>query len=199
MFCVSAMYHLPVKAGVKIILTKKEELIMIAQLKKFTGLLTIAVLVIAMIFIGSNMSQAKKPVKPTPTPEPTPCVDCPTMHVEIINASGMHLKGWRQSAWARVFIKDEFGDPVDGAVVWGYFSDCTETDEIPGITEIKSYWDEELQEEVFYSAAEFEGGSFPCTTIGQCWITFTVTDMTHPERTYNPDDNLITTRSNPCR
>jgi hypothetical protein len=199
MFCVSAVYHLPVKADVTIILTKKEELIMFAQLKKFTGLLTIAVLVIAMICIGSNMSQAKKPVEPTPTPEPTPCVDCPTMHVVSIGVSNGILKGWQRRAGARVNVRDEFGDPVGGAVVWGYFSDCTETDEIPGITEIKSYWDEELQQEIFYAEAEFDDGKFNCPVVGKCYVTFTVTDITHPERTYNPADNLITTRSTPCR
>ena len=108
------------------------------------------------------------------------------MHVDSLAASWTIEGPRKRKALAIVRIEDEFGAPVEGALVTGDFSGCTTENNFSGVTDCTGA--------AFIAA----GRGVNCTFNNNCCFVFTVTNVEHDLLMYLPEANAINCSSIQC-
>ena len=116
------------------------------------------------------------------------------LHVAAMAVTYDNCGGPQRRAIAQVHVKDEFGNPISGALVEGNWSGCF------------SYADSATTETVTFPDYTFVGrANIWANKCNSCWgkngctWTFTVTRISKTGMTYDPNANVKTTASLQCQ
>ena len=117
------------------------------------------------------------------------------LHVARMAVGYKNVGGPKRLAVAIVDVKDELGNPINGALVEGNWSGCF------------SYADSATTERVTSSDGTFADGqawiwankSNSCWGTNGCTWTFTVTNISKTGMTYDPTANIQTSASKQCQ
>jgi hypothetical protein len=122
-----------------------------------------------------------------------------TIHVEAVLVNFQYVTGYQRRPNAYVYVKDNLGQPVAGATMYGAWSGC-----LPGtgsaVTQIYTT-DAKGNPMPPYSYAQIvHPKTHSCGGKGSksCSFIFTVTSMTHPSLQYDPNANVQTSGGCPC-
>mgnify|MGYP001603225817 CR=1 FL=1 len=115
------------------------------------------------------------------------------MHVTQVSV-GWEYSGASKQPHAYVFIRDEFGNPVNGALVTGDWSGCNTKKGASATTQTFYNPDGTIR---FDGAAQVFGRKHSCLK-SNCNFTFTVTNVSMTRMTYDPASNVTSSGSAPC-
>ena len=110
------------------------------------------------------------------------------------------LVGWEYSGAAKlphayVVVRDEFGNPVNGALVTGDWSGCNRMTGASATTQTFYKPDGTIR---FDGAALVYGKKHSCVN-NNCLFTFTVTKVSMTGMTYDPASNVTSSGSTNCK
>jgi hypothetical protein len=111
------------------------------------------------------------------------------MHISGIGVTYKSVGGPNRLPIAQVDIRDEFGNPVDGAVVTGDWSGCFVLTGASATTQTYPYAD---------GRAQIYGDKHSCWGNNHCNFTFTVTSVTKSGMTYDASANVASSATTPC-
>jgi hypothetical protein len=120
------------------------------------------------------------------------------MHVSSMGVSYSNVGGPRRQTIALVDIRDEFGNPVNDAVVTGNWSGCFTLNGASGTTQTWYYPDGTI---FAVGRAQILGRVYSCwgSKTPRCFWVFTVTGVSKLGMTYDPTANRATWASLQCR
>ncbi len=121
-----------------------------------------------------------------------------TMHVEAVNINFSNVGGPNRLASAYVFVRDELGNPVNGAVVTGNWSGCFRQTGDSGTT--KTFFNTDGTIDVDGVAQIDADKARSCWgNPTKCSFIFTVTNITKTGLIYDASKNLTSSGSTQCR
>ena len=120
-----------------------------------------------------------------------------TMHISDMGVGYSNVGGPNRLPFAVVDIKDEFGNPVNGATVTGNWSGCFVLNGASAVTQTYFYSNGTVRVD---GRAIINGKKSSCWGTGKsCNWTFIVTNVTKPGMTYDPTANVRTWAASPCQ
>ena len=120
------------------------------------------------------------------------------LHIDSLSVGSFAQGGgWQRSASALVFISDEFGNPVDGALVTGDWSGCFDQKSDSATTVLITDPDTGI---VYGRAMVLADKKTTCVLKGKpCDIYFGVTNVAKSGYTYDPTANVVGSKTGtPC-
>jgi hypothetical protein len=115
------------------------------------------------------------------------------LHISAVSV-GWNFAGGNRDPYAFVFIADEFGNPVDGAVVVGNWSGCNVVKGASGVT--RTFFNDDGSVR-FHGAALIAGHKHACLN-NNCLFAFTVTNVSLPGTAYDPTANVTSSGACAC-
>lgn len=118
------------------------------------------------------------------------------MHVSDLGVGFVNVGGPNRQGVAFVWVQDEFGQPVNGAVVTGTWSGCTSQANDSATTQT---WYNSAGVVTNEGLARIDADKKrSCWGNNPCHFVFTVTNVTKAGMTYDPGSNVLTSNSSPC-
>ena len=115
------------------------------------------------------------------------------LHVDLMSISWVNVGGPNRLAYALVHVKDDFGNPISGALVEGNWSGCFRHADS---ATTKLFTDTAGTYAIAYIEANKHNS---CQGNNRCFWTFTVTKISKTGFTYDSTANVQTTASLQCQ
>lgn len=116
------------------------------------------------------------------------------LHVSAVGVGFVNVGGPNRQGVAFVWVEDELGQPVDGAVVTGTWSGCNSQ---PNDWAVTQTWYNSAGVVTNEGLARIDANKKrSCWGHNQCHFVFTVTNVTKAGMTYDPGSNVMS--SNWC-
>ena len=122
------------------------------------------------------------------------------LHVDSMNVNFSNVGGPNRLASAYVGVRDELGNPIDGALVEGNWSGCFSYKGL-GTTQLFTYYNSDGTVRLVAAEAKIVANK-AISCWGQkvrCFFTFSVTNISKSGYAYDPTANKYTTVSTQCQ
>ena len=128
--------------------------------------------------------------RPVPVPPPGT-----VMHVQAVLVNFANVGGPNRQPHAYVYIRDEFGAPVNGATVTGNWTGCTVQNGVTAVTQTLYNSSGQITAD---GVAHFVGKKRSCWGNNSCDFIFTVTNVAMTGLVYDPSSNVTNFGYSPC-
>ena len=116
------------------------------------------------------------------------------LHVDSMGVNFQNVGGPKRLASAAVFVKDELGNPINGALVEGNWSGCFSYAD-SATTQTKVGTPDEVGLAIIEANKAYSCWGQPV----KCFFTLSVTNISKAGMTYDPNANVTSSGSTQCR